>query len=95
MSGRPDAAARRIGPGAATVLTILFAAAAGLMAWHGVTTDLYPPFLPGEQVTSITRYSGPWLTGAAVALLASGVSAMAAVAGFRARAVTTHGLDGR
>jgi hypothetical protein len=67
-------------------LAVLFVVAAVVMARQAVVTDLYPPFLPGGQPTSITRYSGPWLTGAAAAVLAAGVSALAALAGFRRRA---------
>ncbi len=58
------------------VLAIALALLAALAAWfllrHGIRTDAFPPFIAGEQVTPITRYSGPWLTAAAgMALVAA------------------------
>ncbi len=69
----------------AVVLAVLFLAAAVALARRGIVTDTWPPFLPGTDSTSITRYSGPWLTAAAVALLGAGLSVMSAVRSVRAR----------
>lgn len=58
----------------------------GVAAWctrRGIVTDTWPPFLPGTDSTSITRYEGSWLTAAALALLGAGVTIMAAVRGIR------------
>jgi len=39
----------------------------------GVQVDTWPAFLPDAGSTSITRYSGPWITAAAAALLVAGL----------------------
>jgi len=39
----------------------------------GVQVDTWPAFLTGADSTSITRYSGPWITAAAAALLVAGL----------------------
>jgi hypothetical protein len=83
-----DATARR-GPlpiVVPAVLVVLFLAAAWFAARRGVITDTWPAFLPGTDSTSITRYSGPWLTAAAAAVLGAGVSVLALVRGLTARA---------
>lgn len=69
----------------AAVLAVLFLAAAWIAARRGIVTDTWPAFLPGTDSTSITRYSGPWLTAAAAAVLGAGLSIMALVRGLIAR----------
>ena len=69
----------------AAVLAVLLLAAAVYCTRQGVVTDMWPGFLPGIESTSITRYRGPWLSAAAVALLGAGVSVMAAIRGAAAR----------
>ncbi len=69
----------------AAVLTVLLLAAAVYCTRQGVVSDTWPGFLPGTESTSITRYRGPWLSAAAVALLGAGVSVMAALRGAGAR----------
>lgn len=51
---------------------VLCAGAAWWLARHGVATDVWPSFAPQDpDGTSITRYSGAWLTAAAGAALAA------------------------
>ncbi len=69
----------------AVVLAVLFLAATVVLTRRGIVTDTWPPFLPGADSTSITRYRGPWLTAAAAALLGAGLSVMSAVRSIRAR----------
>jgi len=69
----------------AALLAVLFLAAAWFAARHGIVTDTWPAFLPGTDSTSITRYSGPWLTAAAGAVLGAGLSVMALVRGLTTR----------
>lgn len=58
--------------GAAAVGGVLAAVTAVLLARNGVRTNTFPPFIPGTSSTTITRYSGPWLTaGAGAALVAA------------------------
>ena len=66
-------------------VALLFLALAWFAVRHGVLTDTWPAFLPGTDSTSITRYSGPWLTAAAVAVLGAGLSVL----------VLARGLTGR
>lgn len=77
---RRDAASSRpawlVGTG---VLAALLLATAWFAARRGVITDTWPAFLPDTDSTSITRYSGPWLTAAAAAALGAGLSIMAMV----------------
>jgi hypothetical protein len=61
----------------AALLAVLFLAAAWFAARRGIITDTWPAFLPGTDSTSIIRYSGPWLTAAAAAVLGAGLSVMA------------------
>lgn len=68
-----------------SVLAVLFLAAAWFAVRHGVVTDTWPAFLPGTESTAITRYSGPWLTAAALAVLGAGLSGL----------VLARGLTGR
>lgn len=56
---------------AATVVLVL---AAVLVFRHGVRDDHFPPFLRGQSTTIITRYSAPWMVGAAGAALLAGLS---------------------
>jgi hypothetical protein len=64
---------------AAAVLAALAGAGAWLLLQHGVTTDPFPPFIDGAESTSITRYSGPWLTAAAGAALLAALLLLAAI----------------
>jgi len=63
----------------AVPLALLAAAAAWLLARQGIRTDEFPPFIAGAASTTITRYSGPWLTAAAGAALLSALLALSAV----------------
>ncbi len=57
---------------AAAVAAVLAGVAAVLLVRNGIRTNTFPPFLDGTSSTTITRYSGPWLTaGAGAALLAA------------------------
>ena len=69
----------------AGLLALMFLLAAGVAARRGIIADTWPAFLPGTDSTSITRYSGPWLTAAAAAVLGAGLSIMALVRGLTAR----------
>lgn len=58
------------------------AVGAGLAWWlagRGMATDSWPAFAPGADHTDIARYSGPWLSAAAGALLAAALLVVAAV----------------
>jgi hypothetical protein len=58
-------------------LAVLAAVLALLGSWAllrtGVQVDAWPSFLPDADSTSITRYSGPWITAAAAAALVAGL----------------------
>ena len=58
-------------------LAVVAALAALLGSWTllraGVRVDTWPSLLTDEGSTSITRYSGPWITAAAAAALAAGM----------------------
>ncbi len=67
-AGRAGSALRA---GVALLASIASAVSALLLIRNGISTDDFPPFLAGATETSITRYSGPWITaGAGAALLA-------------------------
>lgn len=78
---RPGRRAIVAGAGSA----VLFLAAAWFAVRHGVVTDTWPAFLPSTDTTAITRYSGPWLTAAAVAVLGAGLSALLLARGLTGR----------
>jgi hypothetical protein len=63
----------------AGILALLFLAAAWFAAGRGIITDTWPAFLADTDSTSITRYSGPWLTAAAAAALGAGLCVMGLV----------------
>ena len=63
----------------AGVLALLFLGLAALCVRRGIVTDTWPAFLPNTDSTSVTRYLGPWLTAAAIALLGAGLTFMAFV----------------
>lgn len=67
------------------LLTVLFLALAVFCGRRGIVTDTWPAFLPGADSTAITRYVGPWLTAAALALLGAGLAVLALIRGLRAR----------
>lgn len=72
----------RSSPVRAVVFAILAVAAgvAGVLALRrGISSDDFPPFLADQQYTTITKYSGPWLTAAAGAALLAGLLLLAAV----------------
>jgi hypothetical protein len=80
VPGRPRGRRDLIRAVLAIVLAVLVGVAAVLLARRGVRTDVFPPFLQGETGTTITRYSGPWLTAAAgAALLATLLLLLAAI----------------
>ena len=74
--------ARVVGAG---VLVLLFLGLAAYCFRRGIVTDTWPAFLPDSGSTSITRYQGPWLTAAAIAVLGAGLSVMALVRGIKNR----------
>jgi len=57
----------------AAVAGLLLATVAVLLFCHGVRADHFPPYLPSATSTVITRYSAPWISGSAGALLLSGM----------------------
>ncbi|QNK82810.1 hypothetical protein [Nakamurella sp. PAMC28650] len=57
----------------AAVATIVLVVAAVLLFRHGVRPDHFPAFLSGTTSTVITRYSAPWIAGAAGAALLAGL----------------------
>ncbi len=62
------------------VAAVLCAGAAWWLARHGVATDVWPSFAQQDpDGTSITRYSGAWLTAAAGAALAAALLVVAVV----------------
>lgn len=68
----------------AAVGTVVLVVAAVLMFRHGVRGDHFPPYVNGTTSTMITRYSAPWIAGAAgVALLAGLAFTSVAVDVFR------------
>lgn len=69
----------------AAVLAVVLLVAAVVLTRHGIVTDVWPAFLPDTDSTSITRYSGSWLSAAAAALLGAGLSLMLVVQGIRGR----------
>lgn len=79
-------------PLARAALSIVCAAAllalAGWMLGEGTRDDLFPPVLPDGPPVVITRYSGPWIAGAAgMALLAGLLLVTAASDLWRRRAM--------
>jgi hypothetical protein len=64
---------------AAAVLAVVVSLAAWWLVARGVRTDDFPAFLASQSVTPITRYSGPWLTAAAGAMLVAALLLMSAV----------------
>lgn len=70
---------------AAATLAVFFLGAAWFATRRGIFTDTWPAFLADTDSTSITRYSGPWLTAAAAAVLGAGVSIMTLVRALRSR----------
>ncbi len=57
------------GLGAVALLVV-----AVLLFDHGVRPDNFPSFTTGARYTVITRYSGPWIGGAAGVALLAGLS---------------------
>jgi hypothetical protein len=64
---------------AAAVLAVVTGVAAWWLFGRGIRTDDFPAFLDSQSVTPITRYSGPWLTAAAGAMLGAVLLLMSAV----------------
>lgn len=58
----------------AAVATVLLFVVAGLLFAHGVRDDAFPPYLAGQKSTMITRYSAPWIAGAAGCALLGGLA---------------------
>jgi hypothetical protein len=54
--------------------TVALVVAAVLLFRHGVRGDHFPPYVSGASSTVITRYSAPWIAGAAGAALLAGLS---------------------
>ena len=69
----------------AAILAVVLLVAAVVLTRRGIVTDVWPAFLPDTDSTSITRYSGSWLSAAAAALLGAGLSLMVVVRGIRGR----------
>ena len=61
------------------VASIVFGVVALLLVRHGIRTDEFPPFLAGTAQTPITRYSGPWITAGAGAVLVAALFLLFAV----------------
>ncbi|AZI58760.1 hypothetical protein EH165_12080 [Nakamurella antarctica] len=49
---------------------------------HSMAVNLFPAYLAAGDLTPITRYSPPWVAGAAGLLIVGGVLLMAAGVGF-------------
>ncbi len=58
----------------AAVATVVLVVAAVFLFRHGVRGDHFPPYLSGSTTTVITRYSAPWIAGAAGVALLAGLS---------------------
>ena len=56
------------------VAAVVLAVAAVLVFRHGVRDDHFPPNVSGAGATVITRYSAPWIVGAAGAALLAGLA---------------------
>jgi hypothetical protein len=63
------------------VVFMVLAVVAGVAGWfllqRGISSDNFPPFLADQQYTTITKYSGSWLTAAAGAALLAGLLLLA------------------
>lgn len=57
----------------AIAVAVLALIGSGFLMRTGVKVDTWPSFLPDAGSTSITRYSGPWISAAAAALLLAGL----------------------
>ena len=57
----------------AIVVAVLALVGSWVLLRAGVQVDTWPAFLPDAGSTSITRYSGPWISAAAAALLLAGL----------------------
>lgn len=68
----------------AAVATVVLLVVAALLFAHGVRPDNFPSYVSGTTRTVITRYSAPWIGGAAgIALLAGLAFTSSAVDAFR------------
>lgn len=78
--------------GVLALLGALAALAAGwLLVRGGIRVDEFPPYLPDSSATPITRYSGPWITAAAGAVLIAGLLVLLGAAELlRGRRSTWH-----
>ncbi len=57
------------------IAAVALLAAAVLLFRHGMRPGTFPPYATGTTSTVITRYSGPWIGGAAAAALLAGLAA--------------------
>jgi len=70
----PDGSRRQLVRGAlAVVVAVLALVGSWALLRHGIQADDWPSFLADSGTTSITRYSGPWITAAAAAALVAGL----------------------
>ena len=76
VQGTPSSAAPKrwlLRAALAFAAAVLAVVGSWLLLRTGVQVDTWPAFLPDAGPTSITRYSGPWITAAAAAALVSGL----------------------
>ena len=58
----------------AAVATVVLLVVAVLLFRHGIHNNAFPGYLDGQKSTEITRYSAPWIAGAAGVALLAGLS---------------------
>lgn len=73
-------------------LAVLAAIAALVAAFflyrHGLSAHVFPAFVEGTDHTDVVRYRGPWIGGAALAVLIAGLLLIQTVLDLRRRAET-------
>ena len=74
-TGAPSAGSKRwlLRAALAVAVAVLALIGSWFLLRNGVQVDTWPSFLPDAGSTSITRYSGPWISAAAGALLLAGL----------------------
>jgi hypothetical protein len=63
----------------AVVAAAALIAGAVLLFRHSMRTDVFPSYSDDSKASYITRYSAPWIAGAAGALLLAGLSLTAGI----------------
>lgn len=69
------------------VLAALAALVAAVLLYrHGLSDHVFGPFIAGTDHTDVVRYRGPWIGGAALAVLIAGLLLIQTVLDLRRRA---------